>query len=64
MSRRASYRQAVEWIAANDSSADLLTDGPEEVAGYISVALVADIFGKDRLDVAKAVQRKARELWA
>lgn len=48
--KRPSYRMAVEWAALNDESA--ATD-PEEVAGTISVCLVADIFG---LDVARVVR--------
>ena len=63
-SKRASYREAVSWIALNDSAADLLQDTADTIAGYLTVALVADIFGKDRMDVARDVMRAAREMWA
>jgi hypothetical protein len=42
MSKRASYRFGVRWIAENDEpeSVDV-----EEVAGYVSTLLLADLFG-------------------
>ena len=51
--KRASYRFGVEWIALNDNPDHHSEWGSfmlqvEEVAGYISVALLADLFGKDR----------------
>lgn len=55
MSSRASYRQGVEWIALNDEPNDL---DPENIAGYISTLLLADLFHKDPLDVARAIVRK------
>jgi hypothetical protein len=52
--KRASYREAVEWIALNDEP----TGGVlEDVAGYISTLLIADLFGKDPQDVAAAIIR-------
>jgi hypothetical protein len=44
------YGAAVLWIAENDAPGD--RHGPGELAGYISVALVADLFGKDQRQVA------------
>ena len=47
------YKFAVAWIALNDSPADKAT--AETVAGYVSVALVADIYGKEQDRVAQDV---------
>lgn len=46
------YATAVEWIAVNDEPMELDLEG---VQGYISVLLVADVFGKEAEDVAKDV---------
>jgi hypothetical protein len=51
---RASYRHGVEWIALNDEANETEAD---EMAGLISVGLLADLFDKDPLDVARAVIR-------
>lgn len=40
--RRASYRFGVQWIALNDNPGE---NEPEEMNGYVSVALLADLFG-------------------
>lgn len=55
MSKRASYRAGVAWIAWNDSAGEADALVPEDVAGLISVGLLADLFGKDTLDVAKDI---------
>lgn len=55
------YRAACEWIAYNDSPAD----GPdlEAVQPLLTVALVADLFGRPTRDVALYVCRlRSREL--
>lgn len=50
------YRDAIQWIAANDNPGD--AEPLEAVAAYLTVALVADLFGvtPDRVaaDVIKA----------
>jgi hypothetical protein len=48
-----SYKSAVEWIALNDNpgAAEL----PETLEGYLTVALVADLFGVDLKRVAEDV---------
>lgn len=51
---RASYRYGIEWIALNDEE-DVLD--VEEVAGFISTSLLADLFGKDPVEVATAIVR-------
>lgn len=50
--KRASYREGVEWIAVNDEPAE--TD-INVIAELISTVLLADLFGKDPMDVARAV---------
>jgi hypothetical protein len=57
MSKRASYREGVNWIAFEDEPGDR---DVEAIAGYISTCLLADLFGKDRNDVARDILR-ARE---
>lgn len=60
--KRASYRAAVQWIALNDSAGDDDALDVESVSGYITTALVADVFGVDATRVGKDVVRaRARE---
>lgn len=47
--KRASYRAGVRWIAENDEPGSIDID---EIDGYISTLLLADLFGKDPRDVA------------
>lgn len=51
---RASYRHGVAWIALNDEPD---TRDPEIVSDLISTLLLADLFDKPPLDVARAVVR-------
>lgn len=44
MSKRASYREGIEYIALNDEPAEL---DVEQIQGYISVQLLAALFHKD-----------------
>lgn len=58
----ASYKDAIQWIALNDSAADTPTELSWEEAfpgvdGLVSVCLVADVFGKDQVAVAEDVLR-------
>lgn len=50
--KRASYLDAVQWIAWNDEEEVL---DRREVAGFISTCLVADLFGITPMEVAKDV---------
>jgi hypothetical protein len=52
--KRASYREGVQWIADNDepTSGDV-----EQISGQISTLLLADLFEKDPIDVARAILR-------
>ena len=43
--KRASYREAVAWVAENDSGGESDALRPEVVCHLITAALVADIFG-------------------
>ena len=56
--KRASYREAVAWIAWNDEPTE---DDEEVVAGSISVILIADIFGVEPARVARDVVRHRRQ---
>lgn len=56
MSKRASYREAVRWIALNDNSGS--NDTVLEVRGYVSTLFVADLFSKDENEVAEAIIRE------
>jgi hypothetical protein len=49
--KRASYREAVEWIAGNDEPSN------PDVEELLSVALIADIFGTTPERVARDVLR-------
>ena len=53
--KRASYREAVEWIAWNDEPDEREVD---VVIGYASVVLIADIFRVEHRKVAEDVVRK------
>lgn len=58
--KRASYRDAIDFIALNDEAAER---DPELVAGFVTVVLVASIFGVEPERVAKDVVRyREREL--
>lgn len=52
--KRASYREAVAWIAFNDEPSDR---NPETVAEIISVVLIAELFGTTAERVAGDVIR-------
>jgi hypothetical protein len=54
---RASYRHGLDWIVYNDEPEDL---DPENISGYISTLLLADLFGKDPEAVARAIVRRRK----
>jgi hypothetical protein len=56
--KRASYREACEWIAANDNAGN--GDDEEAVAGYVSTLLVADLFGVEPGRVGRDVMRRRK----
>jgi hypothetical protein len=51
----ARYKDAIEWIARNDNPGDYET--AEEISRYLTVGLVADLWGKSESDVAVDVER-------
>lgn len=53
------YRFGVAWIAENDNPGD--NEGVDQVAGYVSVLLLADLFGKEPERVAQDIVRYRRE---
>lgn len=69
VTKRPSYREAVQWIALNDNAGDDRVpagcrDGQlqrkviDSIAGYISTLLVADLFGAEPLLVATDIFRE------
>jgi hypothetical protein len=50
--KRPSYRVGIEWIALNDDDGSAHALSISEVSGMISVALLADLFGKRAIEVA------------
>lgn len=57
---RASYREAIDWIAENDESAERDVNVMAEVP---TVVLVAEVFRKPAATVALAVVRQREKLW-
>ncbi|QDF14273.1 hypothetical protein vBDshSR4C_025 [Dinoroseobacter phage vB_DshS-R4C] len=57
---RASYRHAVRWIAHEDNPGG--GDSADDIAGYLTAHLVADLFGVASTDlVAQDVARERRK---
>jgi hypothetical protein len=56
------YDDAVGWIAHNDESGNDNALNPKIVADMVSVVLIANIFGRKPLSVAKDVVRVRRGL--
>ena len=56
---RASYRHGVRWIAENDEPDSLEAD---EIEGYVSTLLLADLFGKEPETVAADIVRQREKL--
>lgn len=52
--KRASYREGVAWIAANDEP---MSRSAEEIAGFISSLLLADLFHVEPARVGADVLR-------
>jgi hypothetical protein len=61
--RRASYRVGVRWIADNDNAGEDDAGNPDaedNVAAYISTALLADLFNVSTERIAAEVMRIRR----
>lgn len=52
--KRPSYRFGVEWIAMNDDPEEI---DPHLIRQQMSVALLADLFGKTQDEVAMAIYK-------
>lgn len=63
--KRASYREAIAWVALNDSGGEDDALVPGEVQHLITAALVADIFDVDQEKVGRDIVnfRKTHPSW-
>lgn len=52
--KRASYKEAIAWVAMNDETADM---NPESVKFFITSLLIADIFDVEEDKVGKDIVR-------
>ncbi len=61
-SRRASYRDAIDWIAQNDDT-EWLNDEADNLIPSVTACLVADVFARTTAEVTtdlrKAMKREA-----
>lgn len=55
--KRASYREAIAWIALNDSAGDSDALDPVRASELVTAALVADLFGADESRVGADIVR-------
>lgn len=59
--KRASYREAVRWIAANDDTAWITEPIGGDIIPSVSACLVADLFGVSEVrliaDVTRALEK-------
>ena len=60
--KRASYRDAIDWIAQMDSAGDDDAMDPEVASSLITAVLVADIFGASAEKVGRDVVRRRQTL--
>lgn len=58
--KRASYREAVAWIALNESPGDGADEGA--IGSYMTTHLVADLFGTSDSRVAEDVARYRKRI--
>lgn len=61
--KRASYREAIEWIAQNDSAGVTPDNADVEAAqDLITAVLVAEIFGVEPAEVGRDIVRRRKML--
>jgi hypothetical protein len=60
--KRASYRDAIDFIAQNDSPGCFNADDPKTVSELVSSQLVADVFAVDAIKVGRDVVRRRAAL--
>jgi hypothetical protein len=51
--KRQGYKFGVAWVAENDNAGN--GDSLDDIAGYVTTLLLADLFGKDSKDVARDI---------
>lgn len=56
--KRASYRDAIEWVAYNDSPGDDDALDPNTVQNLVSAVLVADIFDVPKEKVGRDIVKR------
>lgn len=55
--KRASYREAIDWIANNDSAGDPNAGDPDSAGHLVSSVLIADIFDVSTERVGRDIVR-------
>lgn len=60
--KRASYKEAIDWIARMDSGGDDDADDPEVVSALVTAILVAEIFDVDSDKVGADIVRRRKKL--
>ena len=55
------YKQAIEWIALNDSAGDDDALNPEIVSGLVTSVMVAELFDVDSLRVGEDIVKYRRK---
>lgn len=59
--KRASYREAIAWVALNDSFGDDDNLDEEAAGNLVSAVLIADIFDVDTAKVGRDIVRYRKE---
>lgn len=62
--KRASYRDAIEWIALNDSAGDDDATDPEVAGCLVTAVLVADLFDVSSEQVGRDIVRYRKKVEA
>jgi len=60
--RRADYRDAIDWVAQNDSPADKDALDPEAVSMLVTAVLISDIFNVPSNMVGADIVKRRQEL--
>lgn len=60
--KRASYRDAIDWIAQNDSAADDNAGDPAICGSLVSAVLIADIFDVSTRKVGDDIAKRRKLL--
>lgn len=60
--KRAGYRDAIDWIARNDSGADDGANDPQIVSELVTACLVAAVFDVESIKVGQDIVRRRVKL--